>query len=340
MAQVLRSAGHHLQAPVYYLSHAPLEAWGLPSRTGSLWETAWRIRAMTLDTFILISLLCTLGLTSIVCKFVANQLDGTGYEEARGLAEPTSGPVRSILSYNVCMFPGGLPLLMGGPEPAFDRFDELNSFIREQDPDLICLQELPAHTARPLVSLLQDHYPHFYFNGSTSSALMDAGLFIASKKTPSGPVQFVEFTERKFGMHRGFFIIPFDDKVVVTTHMEAGETATEKAIRQAELSQINTHMNTHYQGRPLVLCGDLNILRRVDGAHNEYRREMFSNLNLRPVETRTPTHNENHNAQRLGQRIPSPPIQLDYFATRGLTPCRVSVIPSPLSDHLPIAATF
>ncbi|MCH9614638.1 MAG: hypothetical protein SP1CHLAM54_13990 [Chlamydiia bacterium] len=355
MAHILRTGGEALHNAVFYASQSVIEAWAFapldkesPTQYDNPFlECARRVRIFAINTLLLIALLITCGPIGMAFKASANAIDGAKYTEMKGTAEPTPGRVKSVLSANVCMFPGGLPFVMGGFTPAKHRYDALSQMLLKEDPDVVCLQELPNLTAHPLAKRLKDNYASFYFNGSASSLVMDAGLFIATKKEPSGPVEFVEFDERKLGMHRGFFIIPFEDKVVVTTHMEAGNEERAVELRNAQFKQMNAYLNAHYPGRTISLCGDLNIERRIDGHPSEYKSRTFTDLGFQPVlvgqKTATDAYQAaiSHGPARFDPVYQTEaPVQLDYFAVKNGQIPRVRVLNMNGSDHAPLLASF
>ena len=49
-----------------------------------------------------------------------------------------------MMTLNACMLPGGLPFVLGGIPPASERMGKLENLIREQNPDVLLMQEM-AH---------------------------------------------------------------------------------------------------------------------------------------------------------------------------------------------------
>lgn len=355
MADVLRACGEGLHKLVFEASNNVFDAWAFtPFDTSSpsqyinpYFETARRVRVLAIDTLLLIALLITCGPVGMAFKAAATSIDGIRYTKVDGNAAFTLGPVKTVFSANVCMFPGGLPTIMGGFNLAKHRYQALQQMIEREDPDVVCLQELPLLSAKPFVERLKDRYAKFYFNGSAPSLLMDAGLFIATKKEPLGPIEFVEFTDRKIGMHRGFFIIPFEEKIVVTTHMEAGNEARAVALRESQFTQMNSYLNAHYPNRTIALCGDLNIERRIDGRPCEFQTRTFTNWGLQPALLGQKTATDAFQVARIWgahrfdeQYANETPIQLDYFAVKNGQIPSVQVLEMTDADHTPLLATW
>ncbi|MCH9614636.1 MAG: hypothetical protein SP1CHLAM54_14010 [Chlamydiia bacterium] len=360
MINSIRSFGNTLQEPIYALSEAVIEAWTFAEINPELrtqydnpyLETARRVRALTLDSAVVLVLSLTLGTLSIAIRALANQLDSTGFTTKSGTLPPTTTPIQSILSFNVNMYPGGLPLVLGGVDPASYRYDELCTLIRTQDPDVVCLQEISTQAAYHLVDQFENDYAHFIFDGGTPALFMDAGLFIASKQRPNGETQFIEFTEegRQNGIHRGFFVVPFEDKVLAVTHLEPGDGPDHAAIRESELNTILSHLNQHYPDMPTVLCGDLNIRRTLTTQTDEFSAvTAFNEQGFHPTTVDEKTVTDLVEATRDGiQDFSEEPVQLDYFATTRLTPPNVEVLNAinlehpthSLSDHQALLATF
>lgn len=169
-----------------------------------------------------------------------------------------TGVPRSFMSLNACMFQGGLPIPFGGVTPAGERMDRMAAFIKDQDVDVACLQEVAFDPATQLIDKLKDHYRYFYYRIGPNPYRMESALFWASKFPLTKEPTFIPFNipGMQGGIRRGFFIAEFENCRVITTHLDPGVERGE--IRACEIEVIAEHMNA-LSTKPLFLIGDLNI---------------------------------------------------------------------------------
>jgi endonuclease/exonuclease/phosphatase family metal-dependent hydrolase len=170
-----------------------------------------------------------------------------------------SGEPRKFLTLNACMFPGALPTFFGGMTPASNRIDAVCKLIKDQKPDVVCLQEVSVGPARQLMENLKDQYAYFYYNIGPHPFGMESALFWASKTQPAEDPVFVPFNipHMQRGFRRGFFVVKFADRHVITTHLDPHSGPIKAEVRTQQIKAILAHTNSFK--KPFVLLGDLNI---------------------------------------------------------------------------------
>ena len=169
-----------------------------------------------------------------------------------------SAPVKergdiSLLTWNVCMLFGGLPLPFGGMRPVSKRISGVARKIIESKADIVCLQEVSPPAAHRLYASLKNEYKYFYTRINPDPWLMlDSGLFVASKVPIENPhVIKIPLAAR---MKRALFAFQVGSLKFGTTHLEPGNDQADKSIRKRQILEILKHDVD-------VLLGDLNIER-------------------------------------------------------------------------------
>ena len=76
--------------------------------------------------------------------------------------EPVLNRGPTLMTWNACMFYGGLPMAFGGVSPAFDRIGEVATVIKDHKPEILALQEMSYGPALALYKQLKDEYSHFF----------------------------------------------------------------------------------------------------------------------------------------------------------------------------------
>jgi endonuclease/exonuclease/phosphatase family metal-dependent hydrolase len=187
-----------------------------------------------------------------------------------------------IFNLNACMLWGALPMLFGGVVPARHRIEALDCHIKENDPDLVLLQEMSRAASYSLWSKIQDRYSLCLTSVTPQPLLMlDAGLFIASKQNILD-ICYLELTTNGL-MKRSLVGIELEKAWVFVTHLAAGHNVEDIKTRKQQVLDIEAaiekiKMKTH---KPVILAGDLNILRTFS-PQDEYSQsglpERFHNL--------------------------------------------------------------
>lgn len=168
-----------------------------------------------------------------------------------------TGTPQSFMSLNACMFQGGLPIPFGGVTTSGERMELMATFMKKQDVDVACLQEVSFDPATQLIDQLKNHYRYFHYRIGPNPYRMESALFWASKYPLVKEPTFIPFnvTGMQGGIRRGFFIAEFENCIVITTHLDPG--AARGKIRAQEIEAIVQYMKTC--SKPLFLIGDLNI---------------------------------------------------------------------------------
>lgn len=181
----------------------------------------------------------------------------------------------TVLSWNVCFLPPPISLIFGGMVSWKERKERLVDFLKKNDPDIICLQEVfDLEAAEFIYKSLKDSYLEFYTNiGPKNFGLhphsigLNSGLFIASKY-PLKNLHFEKFTNNiRPVIERGFFsyTVMHGNQCyrIINTHLEASLLAAmpapvEEECRNNQLAQILEWIDREPQ-RVTMLVGDLNI---------------------------------------------------------------------------------
>ena len=165
------------------------------------------------------------------------------------------GTPKKFMTFNVCMMPGILATLFGSMTPPDQRLDRLAEFIKLQNADVVCLQEMTNDPAAQLIEKIKDTYKYFYYRIGPTSLSMENALFWASKYPLVNKPTYVPFTAGGIRFRRGFFVAELQDRFVISTHLEPGEKNGE--VRAAQIEQILKYKET--LTKPVMLIGDLNI---------------------------------------------------------------------------------
>jgi endonuclease/exonuclease/phosphatase family metal-dependent hydrolase len=181
------------------------------------------------------------------------------YSAYQSAAPEKKESAKKFLTFNVCMFPGILPVLFGGVRPAAQRMDALADFLKTQDADVLCLQEVDFDPAVQLIQKIQDHYRYFYYRIGPHPFGMGSALFWASKVPLKSEPRFIPFNiaGMQGGIRRGFFVAELEDRYVITTHLDPDPGPLPGRVRRDQIQAIVNHCNGLQ--KPVVLLGDLNI---------------------------------------------------------------------------------
>lgn len=191
----------------------------------------------------------------------------------------------SILNWNVCFFDQGLSMVFGGVLPWQDRLSRISAFLKKQNSDLICLQEVFSPEAEEkLYHELKDTYAHFYinigpiqygFNPQTHG--VSSGLFVASK-VPLHDITFTPYGTTESPQYRwyGFFSAVLKSRSLIrimTTHLHPGSSSEDLAYRANQMKAIDASIRDKI---PTFICGDFNI-ERMSTEYKENLQSYFIN---------------------------------------------------------------
>jgi len=215
----------------------------------TLWKTRLRRRGW----------LAILGLLMVIWVFSASR-PGTRAEGcSEGCATPgqrRDGPLR-VMSLNTLH---GFPRF----QRLAERFDLISGEIRRQDPDIVCLQEVPwvlrlGSAARYLAHQTGLNYLYLRANGSRWAILFEEGEAILSRYALRD-VTVVELRPRP-GLfeHRvalsATAVTPWGDVRVFATHLTNGDAE----VNRSQVASLMAFVAASGEG-PAVVAGDFNAL--------------------------------------------------------------------------------
>lgn len=189
----------------------------------------------------------------------------------------------SLLTFNVCMYESGLPMVFGGVMPARERVKKLAAFLEDADADVVLLQEMSLGAAKRLFSLLKEKYAHVYTNiGPAFAWIYSIGpeLMILSKAPlTEQPPEFVPYKAEGSSYKLGFFCLETPLCWIINAHFP-GKNYLSASGQKELLQEIVQKMKDlkAKTGKPCILAGDLNI-RRTGQEDDDYTvsglQEMF-----------------------------------------------------------------
>lgn len=243
-------------------------------------------------------------------KMAGAYLTGRPFMYVGGEGKEQWGDEFSLMTFNVCMYESGYPMILGGVMPARLRMDGVADLIKASRAEMVVLQELSLGPSEELIERLKGEYPHFYTNVGNPGAwlqhtLIGPELFIASKAPIVSEPRFVPYVcnEKKLG----FFCLETPNCWIINAHFpeEDQEAIFEEVSREAARLKDET-------GKGSVLAGDLNYRKPIPESLFHDAREF------------TPTCGDEVN---------------DFVLVNdGLGVREVSLVDCDLSDHKPILA--
>ncbi len=186
----------------------------------------------------------------------------------------------TLVSHNQCYMPGGYSITDGQVTPPSDS-ERMNSNIqkiKELDPDIVCLYEVPdVCDADSISSRLPDH-PFIIPVAGMRAIGPSSGMYIASKyEIVKDSIEFVPFVKGVELTGRGQFsekgFLSFDVKsrggaspfaTVISTHLQHSEIPEipedeERRARFAQMMKIAKQIQAKMeQGKAVIFTGDLN----------------------------------------------------------------------------------
>jgi endonuclease/exonuclease/phosphatase family metal-dependent hydrolase len=277
----------HLCIPFHHSSEVFLHSFFTAVPEG--FETLEKVKRVFLVIIhaLLLPLTCVAAVAGGCVEILANALTQKNYTYWHGNAAEKNSQNCSVLTLNTCMFWGGIPLIAGGTQPARYRTEQLADLIREQNADVIALQEVSFGPACDLFEHLKDDYAHFFTRIGSNPFRMESGLFIASKIPVIAEPQFFPF-EGQSGIRRGVFCLEFPHYFVLNTHLESGSSQESIRMRHEQLHFITTLIQDFKArtNKPCFLAGDLNVNRK--GLNDEYSQSLIPTHFQDPYAARFP----------------------------------------------------
>jgi len=192
----------------------------------------------------------------------------------------------SIGTYNMNLFQGPLPTILGGVDTDNKRLERLADQLIAADLDTVCINE--GHDIKlvhQLAKILEKrglHYNCIYGVGD-HPIKFNSGLAILSKY-PIEDIQFIPFTQqnRQKMINKGFTSCRINGIRVIATHLDPHN----EQVRQSELEMIDSHRKKMRE--PSVLIGDMNIIKHSD----EYQQSLLARAYRSTYNVNKPTCND------------------------------------------------
>lgn len=241
------------------------------------------------------------GCGGVMCQMIGLWLQEGNFNRLGVGLEDKARP--TILSLNICTFPGNWNECFGGiPESGYARMGRIVSFIEQQNPDIICLQEVfDPYFADQLGARLRERgWGLILFNVGAATFGLPSGLFVASRVAIE-KAQYIDFGTGR-GLARGALKLKARDFDLFVSHFspsksDAAPTEEEKERRLLEAQTVQKHVETK---RPTLLVGDLNAQKselQIPGMRDLYEGEDPSC---------TEFFTERYIARLNGRRVPQP----------------------------------
>lgn len=251
------------------------------------------------STFALHLLLAPLTLMSYgvggAIRILGEKLSDTPYYFVQGKKQNWSQDHFRALTFNVCMYWGGLPDHGGGLDTANTRMDSLVEILKREKADFLCLQEVSFGPGMDLAHRLKEDYAYLYTNIGTDryhSTFYSAGpeLFFASKVPVLGTPSFIPY--RLHSDKIGYFCVETETAWVLCAHFPDGKEEM-WPHRRALLEQIHEKMQELEKttGKRAIFMGDLNV-RRTGAEEDEYALSGIQEKFYDPAFKKYPAFNE------------------------------------------------
>lgn len=231
--------------------------------------------AVVITSFAPIPILCSilvLGVASKIVRAIGFSLQKGGYTYIRGNAieKPLShqDPQLKVMSWNICGIGGGMSLNHGGVNPWRYRIDAIIEKIKNEDPDVLILQEVyDTALAEVLFDRLKSEYAHFFAHlGPNVLGSVGGGMVIS--KCALHKFSQNTFNNNKWTLNRGFASLEVKGSSqdtmpcirIIGTHLIHGDEPEDKKHRAQQVAQIADYV-ANQTLMPTLLAGDLNIER-------------------------------------------------------------------------------
>ena len=203
----------------------------------------------------------------------------TVYMPLNGSKEIPEGTLK-IISYNVCQY--------GGNYKYEQAFDTIYSYLKREDPDIVCLQEDVDTWRRFVFQRYQKTYPYndtIVFQ-RTSTSMNGVGIH---SKYPILRRERIDYSSRANGSMAYYLLVNGDTILVINNHLESthltkedrnrytemvsgkmkrdtvkeesllllGKLGQAAAIRAVEADAVHQYIEAHRQ-YPIIVCGDFN----------------------------------------------------------------------------------
>lgn len=169
-----------------------------------------------------------------------------------------------IISFNINGIQSMTGKLKNGEKKGGPTNNVLRSLVEEQQPDVLCMQELKTQTPGHL-AWLRAYFPHIHLNISKHKKGY-SGVSLMSKEEPEWvATDFSRYLGDYSGTmwsHEGRVVIAkFATAVVVTVYTPNSQSQLARLSERIQWEQVLRAYMTHLKEEfavPVVLCGDLN----------------------------------------------------------------------------------
>lgn len=236
-----------------------------------------------------------LGVASKTFRAVGFALQKGGYTHIRGEAPEKSldpdDPRVKVASWNICGVGGGMALDHGGVNPWQSRIDAIIQKIKDEDPDVLILQEVyDTALAKAIIDRLKGNYAHFFAHLGPNVWGSVGGCMVLSKCAVHH-FSHTSFDNNKWTLNRGFANLELkatpEDGLpcarVIGTHLIHGNKEVDQENRMQQVAQIVDYVARQRFAMATVLAGDLNMERDQKEGEILSSRLHHSYLELRPT---------------------------------------------------------
>lgn len=215
--------------------------------------------------------LFTLGVGSRAFRALGFFVQKNNFTHVQGnLPEKKLDGQLKLMTWNICGIGGGMHYDHGGVTGWNNRIDRIVQKIREEDADVLVLQEIyDTSLAEAVISKLKNEYAHFYFHLGPNALGSVGGCMVLSKHAVHN-FSHTSFKNNDWTMNRGFASLELKNRGdkeatvrVIGTHLIHG---TDKERRNVQVQQIVDSLSKKTL-MPTLLMGDLNIERDNGDAH-------------------------------------------------------------------------
>ena len=220
-----------------------------------------------------LSIVVLLGVSCKVLRAIGFALQKGGYTHVRGQAPEkeldSQSPQAKIMTWNICGVGGGMSKSAGGVVHWQYRLDSIVKKIKEEDPDVLVLQEIyDTALSEALIERLQSEYAHFFTHLGPNVWGSVGGCMVLSKCAVHS-FSNTSFANNTWSVARGFAALEIKASPkealpcarIIGTHLHFGEGVENQKMKMEQVAQIIHHVARQTLALLTVLAGDLNIER-------------------------------------------------------------------------------
>lgn len=150
----------------------------------------------------------------------------------------------------------------------------LSKWMEEENPDVLCLQELKANQDQIDLSVFEDLGYHIYWHSAEKKGYSGVGIFTKVKPNHVEIGCNMDIYDREGRVIRA----DFDDFSVMSTYMPSGSSGDPRQdFKMQWLSDFSNYIQDLKKEVPkLVICGDYNICHQAIDIHDPVRNKTSS----------------------------------------------------------------